>query len=256
MDRLSNKLPFATRIDIPDTVRGAELDIAFAAPDGDVALDQAERLFELFAVAADAGMFAGETRHPSESLFRVNSRQRHDREIHYRCTVRGIDRGAFRVLLNVAAEIARRGELLTGVAIRGDAAAGPSSGLSEILTRSYPGRANVIPFELVLSDFFFENREPLIRMEFRREPTDEEFEELRSMVEAWDHLLMLGGYLDPADRDGDLLPEPGEFVLVEPLVIEHLLYAYQGPAAAFDAVINMAVKLHTAGRHLTRLEIE
>jgi hypothetical protein len=40
------------------------------------------------------------------------------------------------------------------------------------------------------------------------------------------------------------------------LVIEHLLYAYQGPKESFNAVINMAVRLHASGCQLSELEID
>jgi len=255
VDRL-DKLPFDARVNIPDTVRGTELELTFAARGPDATLEQVERVFSYFSVAAEAGMFAGNVVHPAESLFRVQSKERAPRETRYRCRVRGIDRGAFRILLNVAAEMTRRGELLDAVSISGGTQDREASDLNQIMTRQYPGRARVTPFELTLSDFFFENREPLIRMQFRRTLTDDEFEQVRAVMEAWDRILMLGGYLDLADRDGDLLPEPGEFFLVEPLVIEHLLYAYQGPEESFNAVINMAVKLHTSGCQLSELEIE
>ena len=253
---MPGELPFVARVNVPDTVRGAELEIAFAGKDPDGTLEQTESFFSHFIVAADAGMFAGNTVHPTDFFFQVEAHQQSGRETRYRCKVRGIDRGAFRILLNVAAEITRRGEALDTVAIWGGTSGQTTSGLNEILARKYPGRANNIPFELTLSDFFFEDREPVIRMQFRRAPTDEEFERIRTMAEAWDRILMLGGYLDIAERDGDLLPEPGEFFLAEPLVIEHDLYAYQGPEESFNAVINMAVRLHTSGCQLSELEIE
>jgi hypothetical protein len=256
VNRLREKLPFTARVSVPEIVRGAELEIVFAAKDPDATLEQTERSFSHFVVAAEAGMFAGDGVPPSESLFRVELHERQGRETHYRCQVRGIDRGAFRILLNVAAEVARQGEPLDAVVISGGTPGQATSGLNEILARKYPGRAKVLPFQLTLSKFFFQNREPLIRMELRRRVTDEDFERIRTMVQAWDHILMFGGYLDLADRDGDILPEPGEFYLVEPLVIEHLIYAYQGPPESFNAVINMAVKLHMSGCQLSELEIE
>lgn len=256
VERQRGRLPFATRINVPDTVRGAELEIVFAGGGAEATLEQIEQSFSQFVVAAQAGMLSGDAVHPSESLFRVESHERRSGETRYRCSVRGVDRGAFRILLNVAAEICRRLEPLETVAIWGGTAGAQDSGLAEILGRRYPGSARRIPFELRVSEFFFENREPLIRMEFRRELLDDEFESIRTMVEAWDHILMFGGYLDLDERDGDLMPEPGEFFLAEPLVIEHLLYAYQGPAESFNPVINMGVKLHESGCQLSVLEIE
>jgi hypothetical protein len=39
-------------------------------------------------------------------------------------------------------------------------------------------------------------------------------------------------------------------------VVEHLLYAYQGPPESFNPVINMAVALHESGCRVSALEIE
>jgi hypothetical protein len=255
VDRLRSKLPFVARVSVPDTVRGAELEIAFGAKDPD-ALEQIERSFAQFTIAAATGMFAGDAAPPTESLFRVDRQERRELEIRHRCTVRGIDRGAFRVLLNVAAEISRRGEPLETVTIWSGTTVREDSDLGEILGRRYPGRAKRVPFELELREFFYENREPVIRMEFPRQPSDEEFERIKAMMEAWDHIVMFGGYLDFDDREGDILPEPGEFFLAEPMVIEHQIYAYQGPEESFNAVINMAVRLHESGSRLSVLEIE
>jgi hypothetical protein len=256
LERQRGQLPFAARINIPDTIRPAELEIVFAARDPDASLEQTERAFSQFVVAAQAGMLSGNAVHPSESVFRVESRERRGGEMRYRCSVRGVDRGAFRILLNVSAEICRRVETLDTVVIWGGTAGVQDSGLTEILRHRYPGRAMRLPFELRLAEFFFENREPLIRMEFRRELLDDEFEKIRTLMEAWDLILRLGGYLDMDERDGDLMPEPGEFFLAEPLVLEHLLYAYQGPAESFNAVINMGVRVHESGCQLSVLEIE
>ncbi|HXK39451.1 MAG TPA: hypothetical protein VJ837_01325 [Candidatus Paceibacterota bacterium] len=255
MERLRAQLPFTARVNVPDTVRGAELEIAFAAKDPDATLQQTERAFSKFVSAAEAGMLSGDGAPPSESRFHIVSSDRSGREARYRCTVRGIDLGGFRVLLNVAAEISRRVEPLEAVTIWG-AAGGQGSSVEEILHRRYPGRAKVVPFDLILSEFFFENREPLVRMEFRRQVSDEQFDQIKVMMDAWDYVLSFGGYLDPASREGDILPEPGEFYLAEPLVLEHLIYAYQGPEESFNAVINMAVKLHHSGHRLSALEIE
>lgn len=255
MERLRGQWPFTASVSVPDSVRGAELEISFGARDQG-ALEQIERSFAQFTTAAAAGMFAGDAVPPAESLFRVDGQERRGLAITHRCTVRGIDRGAFRVLLNVVAEVSRRGGAIETVTIWGGTAGRQDSDLGEILDRRYPGRAKRVPFEMELSEFFYENREPLIRMELQRQPSDDEFERIKATMEAWDHILMFGGYLDLDDRDGDILPEPGEFVLAEPLVIEHLIYAYQGPPESFNAVINMAVRFHESGCRLSVLGIE
>lgn len=249
------KLPFAARVSVPDTVRGAELEISFRGKDAG-ALEPIEHSFAQFTTAAAAGVFAGDAAPTAESLFRVDRQERRGLEITHQCTVRGVDRGAFRVLLNVAAEVSRRGGTIETVTIWGGTAGRQDSDLTEILGRRYPGRAKRVPFELELSEFFYENREPLIRMELQRQPSDEEFERIKAMMEAWDHILSFGGYLGLDERDEDMFPEPGEFFLAEPMVIEHLIYAYQGPPESFNAVINMAVRFHESGCRLSVLEIE
>ena len=54
MNRLREKLPFTARVSVPEIVRGAELEIVFAAKDPDATLEQTERSFSHFVVAAEA----------------------------------------------------------------------------------------------------------------------------------------------------------------------------------------------------------
>jgi hypothetical protein len=253
---LPRDLPFTATVNLGDTIHHSEIYIAFAATGLDDTLQHVDTFFKYFSVAANAGMFAGSKVHPSDSFFGVVDRQRTDREVQYHCRIGGIDHGAFRILLNVAAEVARRGRRLDTVSIWSKSSEQPTNGLHEVLSSPYPGRVRITPFELLLGELFFENREPLMRMRFRRAVTDEEFEQIQVLVKAWDCILMLGGYLDAADRDGDLLPEPGEFFLAEPLVIEHLIYAYQGPEESFNALVNLAVRLDVSVCPLSAMEIE
>jgi hypothetical protein len=132
-------------------------------------------------------------------------------------------------------------------------------GLGEVLARPFPGRVREVPFELKLRPFFFDDPEPLIRMEFQREMADEEFDRIKLMVDAWDTLLMLGGYRESPTREAGRLFERGELfelILAEPTVLEHLVYAFEGPEEAFNSVINMAVNINSRICPLVSLEFE
>ena len=99
-------------------------------------------------------------------------------------------------------------------------------------------------------------------------------------MDVWDQLLMLGGYPEPPDEE-DEEGEPGEggarnkgkpprrtsrrawsfrsrreFYLAGPTVLEHSFHAVEVAEEAYDAVINMAVKLIRLGCPLAALEIE
>jgi hypothetical protein len=260
MDFLMNDaslcLPFFARLSLPDTLEEAELNVVLKGKDPGAKLPRTDQVFLNFLSAAQAGMFAGERIPPDQSHLQIVSRQYEGAGISYHCKAYGVDVGAFRILLNALAESCRRFEPLVEVSLTGISPSGNDTVLKALLGRPFPGRVRNVPFELKLREFFFENREPLIRMAFQRNLSDEEFDQIKPMMAAWDNILMLGGYLEPATRDAGFFPEPGELFLAEPTILEHLIYGFEGPEETFNAVINMAFKLHFSICPLVSLEIE
>jgi hypothetical protein len=98
-------------------------------------------------------------------------------------------------------------------------------------------------------------------LEFRGDINDEELATLVPSFIAWDSVIIRGGYLeDFGDRDPGIdIAESlssQQTYLASPNTVEHLFYEFIGAAAAFDALINMAINLHTTFRPLTSFEIE
>jgi hypothetical protein len=255
MTELPGSLPFRAAVGIPDTLRESQLVLVLKGKDPDRKLSQTELVLSNFLTSADAGMFAGDRVPPAQSLLQVVARESDANQVRYHWRIRGVDPGAFRILLNLLCESSRRMEALDEVTLKG---ASPSSGdkrLQAILASPFPGRAKDVPFELPLREYFFESHDPVIRIECQRALADEEFDQIKTMLESWDHILALGGYLDAPARQAGFFPYPGELYLVEPTVVEHLISGFDGPEETYNAVIAMAVKLHSTICPLIALEI-
>lgn len=248
-------VPFGATVSLPDTLGETQFLLMLKGRDPPVELKQTAGVFSRFATAAEAGMFAGDRVPPTRSLLQVLSHEREADRIRYRCKIRGVDTGAFRILLNVLSESCRRLEPLNELQLAGAAPTARDAGLEAVLAHAYPGRATKVPFNLHLREFFFENREPVIRIEFQQKLGDQQFDQIKNMIEAWDHILALGGYVT-STREADFFPEPGELYLAEPAALEHLVYAFEGPEETYNAIINMAVKIHSTICPVDSLEID
>ena len=98
-------------------------------------------------------------------------------------------------------------------------------------------------------------------MEFQRDISDDELVTILPLFWAWDNVVIRGGYLEELeDRDADLDIEASlasqQTYLTSPNTVEHLFYEFVGQEAAFDALINMAIRLHYIFCPLTSFEIE
>jgi hypothetical protein len=253
----TSHLPFRTLIALPDTLGDAQIAIKLRNTDSDVNWQLTNKIFLDFVSCADAGMFAGNLVPPIQSFMQVDSRisERGD-ELIYDCKTRGIDCGAFRILLGILAQTSHRFLQLTEVQITSAAHFEVNLGLDSILASPFPSRSEHLPFELRLGEYFFEHREPLFRMDFLRELDNDEFDELRVLIEAWNNIVNIGGYLD---RFENAIEEPlinTETFMSSPTTLEHLIYGFEGPVNAFNAVINMMVKLDAKSCRLNVLEIE
>jgi hypothetical protein len=83
-----------------------------------------------------------------------------------------------------------------------------------------------------------------------------EFRIVDGHIADWHTLILLGGYQDSFDALRELPMRPGKTYLAAPDTVEHILYGFTGPSAAYDALINMAIKLHHTFCPVERIEIE
>lgn len=246
---------FRTVVRIPHTLGDTQLTLEIKGATADK-LENTGRLVSCFATCAEAGMFSGERVHPTKSYLQVASGLSEAKQRRWLLNVHGIDPGAFRILLWALAESSRREGLLEDVTLMGTRASANDLGPDSVLARPFPGRAEIVPFELDLKAFYFGSTEPLIRMEFQRQLEDNEFDQIKFFVDAWDEIVRFGGYSSSSTEVVYSTPEPGEFYLAEPTVLEHPIYAFQGPEEMFNPVINMAVKVHATICPLIALKIE
>lgn len=181
----------------------------------------------------------------------------------YRCQwkVRGIQAGAYRVLLNMLEVMHHFSEPLESIRLSMPTRQGKKMNRQDVMNAPFPGQIFEPPFKLQVKKNLVDSREPLIRLEFQREINDEELAALVPLFVAWDSIIIRGGYLeDLEDRDADVNIEESlssqQTYLASPNTVEHLFYEFIGPKAAFDALINVAVNLHTTFCPLTSFEIE
>jgi hypothetical protein len=104
-------------------------------------------------------------------------------------------------------------------------------------------------------------REPVIRIEFQDDLTDDDLKRLAPAFLAWDDLVTRGGFVEDFGHNGGQtylakhLP-PQQTYLAAPNVVEHLLYGYSGEADGFNAIVNLAARLNALFRPVVSLEIE
>jgi len=272
-------LPFRATVSLPNTLNESQLSLVVSGADPAGTLEQTDKIFSYFATAANGGLFSGDRARPTESLLEVLAREMEAGRIRYRCKVRAIDPGGFQILLRLLSEISRRFEPLREVSLTGTSPTTGGMTFQAVLACPLPASAPTLPFELRVGDYSFQTRDPVIRMEFQQAVQDDQFDRIKVLMDAWDNILMLGGYpagLEPDDEEpesrdaasptaaetkaepeaGEFFVMPGEFYLAEPTVLEHLLHGFEGPEEAYNAVINLAVKLHATGCPLVALEIE
>lgn len=219
------------------------------------------RAAEAFETAARAGMFSRDPAAQRIPIEAVSAERPSERRVRYEWRVVGIQPGAFRVLLNMLEVVHRFFGPLESVHLSSTIGHGERMNLDGVLKAPFPGTMARPPFSVVLKPNLEDSKEPLIRLEFQREVHDGEIETLLPLFVAWDNIIIRGGYLnDVEDRYSDVDVEESlsgqQTYLAAPNTVEHLFYEFIGAAAAYDALVNMAVRIHHTLRPLATFEIE
>jgi hypothetical protein len=142
-------------------------------------------------------------------------------------------------------------------ALRISVVSGPASrwNLSQILARGYPDRVPLTQFDLDLASDLEDAQMSTVRLRFARALTEQEFSALEERIADWHCLMLLGGYANSFEKMKGVPVRPKPTYLLSPSIVEHGLYGSPG-LAAYDGMVNLAVKLDAAFCPLLALEIE
>jgi hypothetical protein len=253
------RLSFPADINVIDSV--GQLDVVFEAiAEQASSIDGVARVTDAFVAATRTGMFAKD---PGMDGVWVEREADRVGERELRCVWRmaGVQPGAFRVLLNMLEVSHHLDGALTTVSLRSTAGHGERMNAERIMARKFPSSGPDVPFQVVRKRNLDNSTEPLVRLVFETEVADSTVEALMPLLLAWDRIVVLGGYLNAlGDRDADIDVDASlagqQTYVAAPDTIEHLFYEFVGAAAAYDAVVNLGVRIHHRFGRVASLEIE
>ena len=205
-------------------------------------------------------MFSKEPTAPPRALVVDSSDSRTPSKIQCVWKVRGIQVGAYRVLFRMLERAHRASGLLEKIRLVSTEGGSRRVSKTDLLNSPFSIKAGKPPFALRCRRNLADCREPLIRLEFQREISDDELVTLQPLFLAWDNVAILGGFLDES-RDQDASPDihaalaSQQTYLSAPNTVEHLFYKFVGRQTAFYALLNMIVRLHSEFCPLVSLEI-
>jgi hypothetical protein len=213
-----------------------------------------------FVRAAQAGMFstnpAADTQAVQLSLVSGSGEQ----ELRFVGKTEGIHIGAYRVLLNMVELFHRFVAPVASFRVFSLHAHGDRLGLREIASAPFPPKPSPLPFQFRAERSLDDSRDPAIRLQLARRTDDQELGIVTPSFVAWDEVVLRGGYYETAeDRDPGLDLEESlagqQTYLSAPDVVEHVLYEFVGRREAYDALTNMAVRLHKRVFPIASLEV-
>jgi len=230
------------------TIRVQGVDVLLFKDSVDVSVEDPEELMpdivRLFAWCVGVGMFSGASHEPSAS--RAELKERHfdseSRRLTWRVELEGIDRGAFRVLLNML-----RARDLDSVEVRtvGSSAAdtGPPPRLDHRALR-YPGLPEPLPFSLEVELPEKSAAPHRLQIVFVDQPDQETVDEACTVLDKWTALLLLGGYppenVDP--RDSGVIPDLA--CQFDAFSVGQSFDAFLCDEASFNLIVSWAKRLH------------
>jgi hypothetical protein len=209
---------------------------------------------ELFLRGLNAGLLHAASQRPWNCQGQLTSDELDEspRLKRWQLSLRDVHRGAFHVLRNLLRSLEPERVLLR--TIRGT----PHGRLlPDLTTLPYPPHAQVLPFPISRAPSLTDGSCQAVRITFR-EPLDERKEApVFAALDAWAHLLMLGGYQEDADADrGRIGAAPNPPSLVDSHTAEMTFEVFNSAPAAIDAFINLAHRLHQTTAPVESLELE
>jgi hypothetical protein len=244
--------PLELEFAVPQDSADAELHFEAQARDETAAMELIERVISAFRDAVGIGMF-GE-RAVLETSVQEQSRAGFVRQ---RWRVGGLKPGAFRVLLDMLEAVHLHALPLALLRLSVASTLRPVVDLRTIRTLPYLPARQQLDFVVRLREDIDEVKEPVIRLAFDSDVSDKVFEDLSSMFLVWDDLVLLGGFgSEFGARECDAGAINRQTYMASRDTVEHLLYWVVGGAAAFDALVNAATRIHASVCPLMAFEVE
>jgi len=261
MSRIENRLypSFAAEVRIAEPLVSSEVSLEVTVDHAETASEVA-RAAQAFEIAARTGMFSIEPAGRSPSIEVVSADVDRPDGVRRVWSVDRVQVGAFRVLLNMLQVIHVCSGPLSFVRLVSMKGHGDILNVDRLIATPFPMRGKDLPFALTLKRDLEESEEPLVRMEFGHAVSDSQLEAMVPLLVAWDAIVVRGGFFNDAD---DRLPDTNveesldgqQTYLAASNVVEHLFYEYIGAADAYDALINLAVRIHHGVAPLMSFEI-
>jgi len=207
------------------------------------------KIVEVFVSAANFGMFSTDPAAVTKTIEVDSIESQREGVIRYVWNVTGIQVGAYRVLLNMLEVANDLSGLLQRIRLISTDDRGRRLNRDDIHSISFPSKAGTLPFTLQYNCNLADNKEPVIRLIFESDISDDELLTLFPLFISWDNIVVRSGYLEEfADIDAELDVGAGlasqQTYLTTQCTVEHLLYEFVGHEAAFESLINAAHRLH------------
>ena len=234
-----------------DGAARVELEIVPAEP-GE-ALEDAEDIVRVFRSAVANGLLPASAR--AERPSSIALEREGTETLRYVGACESVHPGAWRLLLASLCQSHYAHAALRGVRLRVEPAAGGALHADTLFAWPLPERRTRVPFPVDELETFSGSSEPLVRLEFARALTDDEFDRLSEAITSWESLILLGGYNDSCERREDLPYTPGELYRASPRVVEDTMFGFDVRPEAFHPLINLAAHFHETVAPVARLEL-
>ena len=249
--------PFKVDINIYPPLENMRLKVVAKGKQPNQDLELLRDVLSYFVSAANAGMFSSLPYKPEQALMKIESIDENSKgELNCIWESRNINIGAYRILLKMVTQSHHGHAPLSYFGMSSTGNVGGLTKLENVLDSPYPERASNLPFSIDLAGDLDSVTMPAIRLVFSRDLNTKEFQNIEELIADWHTIILLGGYSDSFEAIKELPMHPGKTYMASPCTIEHVLYDFNCPSEVYDALINMAVKLHTALSPLLRIEIE
>jgi hypothetical protein len=244
--------PLALEFAVPQDSANAELHFEVKARDQSATMELIERVISAFRDAVSIGMFG------DCAVLETNAQEPSGvGSVRQRWRVAGLQPGAYRVLLDMLEAVHSHALPLASLRLSVASPMRPALDWRTVQALPYPPVSQKADFVVRLREDIDEAKEPVIRLAFASDVADEIFETLSSMFLVWDDLVLLGGFRsDFGALECDSGAIDRQTYMVSRDTVEHILYWVVGDGAAFDALVNVATRVHATACPLLAIEVD
>ena len=201
-------------------------------------------------------MFSGKHVEPSRSVMTVLTIKAKPQNIlHFELECAGISVGAYQILLKMLFQSHYPDQSLLHLEVRMADTSEALFNLEQVINSELPEHFQPLPFNLAIPQPLESNSNPVVRLQFCKALSDEEFEYISQCIFIWDKLIAFGGFYESFEPLEVSYVEY-ELYLVSPDTVEHPCEGSVDEPIAYDALINMAVYMHVSFCPILILEID